>query len=596
MNRSIPSCSVLFFICLLLSVSPGICQTQESMKLENLISQSAKNNDNAKAASYSFELAQHYWAARDFEKAIDVLDDCIGFSKKAKAEELRFLAYQQMGLIYREDENYNKAADTYEKALKVAKGLNNYSYITQGLLNVAESFFKAGKSKKAILPLEEGLSLAIRKQDLALQQTYYFHLAKNYRQLRDEVKAKEYQTLYNNFIERKQNELAKEQALEQLSIKIQHVGAEQKNVNQRLLNNTKKLKEAEDSLLAFKYSLEETAFSLKEEKEINEKRKLEIDLLNKDKELAEMQINEQNAELKHATWIRNSVITGLLLASTLTVVVIGSYRRAVKANKKIEKQNNNIKSSINYAKRIQEAMLPKSEQQQKLLSKSFVLFKPRDSVSGDFYFITEIKNWYNPDVVFAAADCTGHGVPGAFMSMIGINTLNGIIKRGIAEADQILEELDVEIRNTLQQDTTGNSDGMDVALCIYRKEKNIIEFSGAKNPLIYIQNNELFYLKGNVRAVGGRRGKKEVPFQKHHILIDSPTTFYLFSDGYCDQFGKNNEGKFMSKRFKELLMEIHHLPLEEQKTILNDHFEAWKGDTSQIDDVLVMGVKLEPEL
>ncbi len=155
-----------------------------------------------------------------------------------------------------------------------------------------------------------------------------------------------------------------------------------------------------------------------------------------------------------------------------------------------------IKSSINYAKRIQEAMLPKHELQKRLLPDSFILLKPRDSVSGDFYWFTEMKSWYNPDVIFTVADCTGHGVPGAFMSLIGINALNGIINKGIAETDQILSELHQEIRTALQQETTGNNDGMDVALCIYRKEKNTLEFSGAKNSLIYIQDNKLFQVKG----------------------------------------------------------------------------------------------------
>src|SRR5690606_10217988 len=163
------------------------------------------------------------------------------------------------------------------------------------------------------------------------------------------------------------------------------------------------------------------------------------------------------------------------------------------------------------------------------------------------------------------------------------------------DTNQILEELDLEIRNTLQQEITGNSDGMDIALCIHRKEKNVLEFSGAKNPLIYIQNNELFHVKGDVRAIGGRKSKKQVPFTKHSIFIESTMVFYVFSDGYSDQCGDGNQGKSMTKKLKNLLLEIHHLPMEEQKEVLLNSFQAWKGAAHQTDDVLVMGVKLEPE-
>lgn len=587
--------SVVSFLLAMLFFYNASGQQQGINELELAMNQAVKGNDYRKATSYAFDIANHYWTNKESEKALDYLDKCISYSKKGDETQILFLAYQQQGIIYRAEKNYGKASDVYERSLKVARDLQNYTYLKESLVHVAESYMLAGRTKRAISPLEEALSLAIRENDLSLRQTCYQQLAQAYKALGNSVKANEYQALYNNLIEVKQSEFEKARQVAELEQKIENVGNEKKTANARLFENTQKLKQAEDSLLNIKYSLDETSLSLREAEEMNEKRKLEIDLLNKDKELAGMQIKEQQAKLVHEAWIRNSVLIGLLLASSLVIVVVVSYRRAVKANQKIEKQNENIKSSINYARRIQEAMLPKSAQQEELLPESFVLFRPRDAVSGDFYWMTEIKNWYNPDVVFAAADCTGHGVPGAFMSMIGINTLNGIIKRGIADTNQILEELDMEIRNTLQQEITGNTDGMDIALCIHRKEKNLLEFSGAKNPLYYVQNNELFHIKGDVRAIGGRKSKNEKPFKKHNVLIESTTVFYIFSDGYSDQFGENGQGKFMSKRLKELLLEIHHLPLEKQKEILSSTFDTWKGSGSQIDDVLVMGVKLEPE-
>lgn len=318
---------------------------------------------------------------------------------------------------------------------------------------------------------------------------------------------------------------------------------------------------------------------------------MEIDLLNKDKELSDMRMREQDVELKNQVLIRNSVIGGIGFTSAIVIVLIIGYRRSIKANKKIDQQNSSIRSSINYAKRIQQAMLHKADQYLEGIPDSFILFKPRDAVSGDFYWFSEIK--YSPDIAFAAVDCTGHGVPGAFMSMIGINSLNGIIGHGVAESNEILDALDLDVRTALQQEKTGNTDGMDVALCIYRKEKNLVEYSGAKNPLIYIQDNTLNVIKGDTRSIGGNQNKKEYFFKKHLVSIDKPTMIYLFSDGYCDQFGGDDNSKFKSKRFHKLLLDIHNEPMDKQKEMLNKEILAWQGNRSQTDDILVMGLRID---
>jgi serine phosphatase RsbU (regulator of sigma subunit) len=215
-------------------------------------------------------------------------------------------------------------------------------------------------------------------------------------------------------------------------------------------------------------------------------------------------------------------------------------------------------------------------------------------VSGDFYWFSEIKNGVEGnDFGFAAVDCTGHGVPGAFMSMVGMKALHAITGSGITKTDQILSFLHTEIRNALRQEETGNNDGMDVALCIYRKHKRLIEFSGAKNPLVYIKNNEMFQVKGDLHPIGGSKSKQNIVFKRHEILIDSPTTIYLFSDGFRDQFGGKDNTKFMSKKFTQLLFKIHQHPMEKQREMLAVALEQWKGNGHQTDDILVMGVKLE---
>jgi serine phosphatase RsbU (regulator of sigma subunit) len=568
-------------------------QPTKIQEYEQSLDASLKNKDNGKAAFYSYELAKVYLAEKQEDKAIVYLTQCTTYGKKAGDAMLTYLGYQQLGLLFASKKDFSKALDNYQKALKLAEELKKIDFISEDLVQVAISQAQLGRHKKSIEPLERALSLALQQNDLLLQQKCYELLASYYGTLGNTTKSTANKNLYTNLVQGKQSQEQSLQNQKKLEQQIKKATVEKKSTDAQLLQQAQKLRHTEDSLLATKYSLEETAHSLQEAKAISEKRQLEIDLLNKDKELTSLQIKEQNTRLENEALIRNSIIVGVAFLVILGLVIANGYRKKLQANKKIDEQNKSIRSSINYAKRIQEAMLPKSDLQKKLIPQSFILLKPRDSVSGDFYWFTEIKSWYNPDVVFTAADCTGHGVPGAFMSLIGMNALNGIITRGIAESNQILDALDNEIRTALQQETTGNNDGMDIALCIYRREKNILEFSGAKNPLVYIQNNKLHQIKGDVHSLGGSKSKKEFAYKKHLVTIDQPTMIYLFSDGYRDQFGGKENTKFMSKKFSALLFEIHQLPLHEQQSILDKTIEAWKGTHPQTDDILVMGIKLD---
>lgn len=261
-------------------------------------------------------------------------------------------------------------------------------------------------------------------------------------------------------------------------------------------------------------------------------------------------------------------------------------------NKEIHKQKENIESSIKYAQRIQSAMLPADERVAELLPESFVLFRPRDIVSGDFYWLTEHRGI----IIAAAVDCTGHGVPGSFMSMMGNSLLNEIVNlREITSPDLILNELHLGVRRTLKQGTSQNRDGMDMTLCCIDHANKNLEFAGAKNPLFYMRNGILEEIKGDKNPIGGKQADDEHHrlFEKKTVPIDQPIVVYLFTDGYQDQFGGADGRKFMIKRFKELITSIHILPFAKQKEILGKEFDDWKIKTKQIDDVLVFGFKVE---
>jgi serine phosphatase RsbU (regulator of sigma subunit) len=256
----------------------------------------------------------------------------------------------------------------------------------------------------------------------------------------------------------------------------------------------------------------------------------------------------------------------------------------------IEEKNSDITASINYASRIQRAMLPEPGEIKGLSDNSFIVFFPKDIVSGDFY-------WFNKSgdkLIAVAGDCTGHGVPGALMSMLGISFLEEIVNyREITDSGKILDELRNEVQKALRQkgDREATKDGMDISLCVIDSKKRSLQFSGAYNNLYLIRNNELIEYPADRMpiAIFDRAGSN---FKRHDIETLHGDVIYMFSDGYADQFGGPNSKKFKYATLKSLLIEIHELPMKKQKIRLENEFNVWKGSNSQVDDVLILGLKL----
>jgi len=277
-------------------------------------------------------------------------------------------------------------------------------------------------------------------------------------------------------------------------------------------------------------------------------------------------------------------------------------------NRQITIQQNEITASIKYARRIQYAMLPKMEVFTKAFPNSFVLFLPRDIVSGDFYWYREVKKNNKKFKIVALADCTGHGVPGAFMSVLGISLLNEIVnKNSNLQASSILEELRSKVKRALRQTGKDNEaqDGMDIAICIFDENNRKIQYSGANTPILIIRKNKAFVmesdemlpsnyeiieLKANKNPIGIYR--METPFLQQDFDLQENDTIYMFTDGFPDQVGGNMSKKFRTKNLRKLLMDIYPLNLEEQNNILEASFNKWKGSMEQIDDILVMGIKV----
>ena len=256
----------------------------------------------------------------------------------------------------------------------------------------------------------------------------------------------------------------------------------------------------------------------------------------------------------------------------------------------LAQKNKDITASIQYAKRIQLAILPPVHQVKTHLPSSFILYKPKDIVSGDFYWFGE----KNGKKIIAAVDCTGHGVPGAFMRMIGNNLLNQIIiEKGITEPGEILNALNLGVQNSLKQGSNEieTSDGMDVALCTIDTTTREVKFAGAYRPMLIVSNGMLEKVEGNKFPIGGKQMDNERNFRSHTRIMQPGDTIYLFSDGYADQFGGPKGKKFMVKRMDELILGMQQMDMNGQEKMMDETIEGWRGTYQQVDDILVIGIR-----
>ena len=308
------------------------------------------------------------------------------------------------------------------------------------------------------------------------------------------------------------------------------------------------------------------------------------------------EIKKQLEDIKHDEEIKSQkkvqlvLFTGIIIVVFFLVFIYKQLSTTKKQKVVIEEKQQEISDSINYAKRIQDAMMTSSVYLEDTLPKSFIFFKPKDVVSGDFYWIFKDQE---ENIFFTVADCTGHGVPGAFMSMIGTSLLNEIIiEKGIKDTDKVLYEMRAQIIKSLSQEEEGaQKDGMDISLCKLNMKKKTVEFSGAHNSLIHIREGELKTFRGDHQPVGLLLGDKK-PFTKQKVKLKKDDMLYIYSDGYQDQFGGERGKKYMAAKFKKQLLRISSKDEKEQLKLLSNEFSTWIQDYEQIDDVCVMGVRI----
>jgi len=276
-----------------------------------------------------------------------------------------------------------------------------------------------------------------------------------------------------------------------------------------------------------------------------------------------------------------------ILISQTNSELVGTIEQVNIQHALLEAKNEEITDSISYAKRIQKAIFPSNRQVNEQFNDFFILFRPKDIVAGDFYWLS-VKD---ETVLFAVADCTGHGVPGAMVSVV----CNGALNRSIREFDlsipsAILDKARELVIETFDKSEEDVKDGMDIALCTLNHDRTVLNYSGANNSLYMIRDNEFKEIKPDKQPIGKFLEAK--PFTNHEIKVQKNDCIYLFSDGFADQFGGDKGKKLKYQTFKDILLKNHRIPMTEQKAILKNHFENWRGELEQVDDVCVMGIRL----
>jgi serine phosphatase RsbU (regulator of sigma subunit) len=512
-------------------------------------------------------------------------------------------SFNNIGAIYLEFKNLDSASVYIEKSLKLREELGDSMNMVSCMLNLGDIYLQKKQFNKSEQYLNNAKKISLNSGNTRIVISSYDALSNLYRTMSET----------NNLPQAEKNKLlnkALENSLKGIPLaKKAGLLLIQKSIYQGIANAYRGLKNYElsikytDSLIAINDSI----FSGEKTKAIGEleavyqteKKQKEIELLEKDKALDKAEIQAKKNQ-------QFMLFGGLILVAFFGIFMFNRFRVTRKQKNIIEIQkveveqqrdeinekNQLITESIEYAKTIQEAIITTHQTFKDIFTDLFILFKPKDIVSGDFYWGYKSKS---NKVFWAAADCTGHGVPGAFMTMIGTSLLNEIIiEKEIEDTNLILDELRTSIIQTMNKNIDIHSNekmrnGMDIALCCWDLTTNKLSFSGANNPLFLVRNQELIELKGDKQPIGIY--KKMTPFTKQTLQIQKGDKIYTFSDGYPDQMNEQ-EDRLKIANFKKLVLETAPIATSEQKDIFESTYERWKGNYDQMDDVVLIGVEI----
>jgi serine phosphatase RsbU (regulator of sigma subunit) len=536
-------------------------------------------NSNEKIAKAYNNLGNLYGAENQPQSALPYYEKALTYYKSAKNKKGMGIVLSNMGNIYyaqsADKKNLVKAADYYLRVMEIARTLSDTNKMIDISNKMALVYSDMGKDKEALTLLKESKKYCeITRNDYDLIYNYSYTGRAYY-----DLKVDDSAIFYFSLSAKMAREMSDPVMVSDAEISLSEAYAQKKDF-EKAFHYAEEYQSLHDSLL----------------NSGNMKRIAEAQSLY-DSEKRQRQIELLEISAQHERWINGALITGSVLLLILALLVLNRYKLKNRSHKLLEHQNQliaqknkDITDSINYARKIQDAMLPALSEINSAFPECFLIYYPKDIVSGDFYWFTEREG----RKYIAVVDCTGHGVPGAFMSMIGNDMLSdAVAEKSLIDPGEILASLNQHVKKSLRQNETdsGSRDGMDAVICVFDRNGGKMRFSGANRPLYLIKGAELGVINSTKASIGGHTDLNQV-FQSFEFELQKGDTVYLFSDGYCDQFGGQSGKKFTTKRFRDLLNEIKHEPMESQERVLREKFISWKQDNEQVDDVLIIGIRV----
>ena len=552
-------------------------------------------------------------AIKNYQKALVLY---VAIDEKPKSA----MVLNNIGIILKEQKQYENSLEYYQQALKIREDYGDKQGVASSLLNIGEVYKAQKKYKEAF-------------ENFTRSQEIFKEIGNRYGVIQVKVELADYYLVVSNFNE----------SINQIEYLVNTKEILPEHLMQAFNILSKAYAKKNNYVLAYKYQDKYLVLKDSLGNEENMKKILQIQLQYEfDKKQQEIEIIQEKQRLNDSVRLNNrKLVIFILIICLIAFLFIGlliyrSYRIKKQDNfilelqkkeiedtneelklfqeelisqkenlevqknlvmihrDKIAEQNQKITDSIQYAKRIQNSILPPEELFSNSFTDYFILFKPKDIVSGDFYWLKETDS----RIFIAVADCTGHGVPGAFMSLLGMSFLNEIVESGMVQSSEILSKVRDRIKNILryQINKQESKDGMDIALCVVDKIENEIQFSGAYHSLLILRKNgennpHLIEIKGDKMPVGAHF-KLDRGFTVHQFKIEKTDKFYMFTDGFIDQFGGAYDRKFLPKRFKEILIKTGNDTMYIQKNELINNLDNWMEQTEQIDDILVIGFSL----
>ena len=528
-----------------------------------------------------------YRNQNDYSKALDCYLRALKTFEELGDKNKSATVLGNIGGIYNEQRDYAKALDYYFRSLKISEELGNKNLFTMVLGNIGNAYNLQGDYSKALDYNLKAMKLAEELEDQYVIAGLLCNIGFVYTNQKKYIKALEY---LNKSLQLSKNIGGKN------FIKLNYLYLTKLDSAQK---NWKLAYEHHKLFMLYRDSLineENTKKTVQTQMQYEFDKKESLTKAGQDKKDAI--VEEEKRRQKVITY---SVSGGLFLVLLLALFIFRGYKQKKKANKElaeknliIEEHNKDITDSLHYASRIQRALLTSKEYISTHLNEYFILFKPKDIVSGDFYWaFSPMESSGKHNFFFACCDCTGHGVPGAFMSLLNISFLNeALIAKDLREPNEILNNVRANIVKALNPDgSTEKKDGMDAVLCAIDLKRKMLYATCANNPIWIARNGIIDEIAPDKMPVGSHINMDK-SFTKHSVQLQQGDIVYLFTDGYADQFGGPKGKKFKYKQLNEQLLAINDKPLAEQKTILEKTFEDWKGNLEQVDDVLVIGIRL----